>query len=414
MPVLEGKKALVGITGGIAAYKAVQVVRELRRLGARVQVVMTRAAQEFVSPLTFETLSGQPVLTDLFGKETGVGVRHVEIPAAADLFLVCPATANFLGKVAHGIADDLLTTMALVAGAPKTLICPAMNTAMWENPAVQENVQHLKKLGYRFIGPEFGELASGAEGEGMGRLAAVERIVSRAKIELLHTDTLAGSHFVISAGPTEEPLDPVRFLTNASSGKMGYALAEAALSMGATVTLITGPTVLLPPDGAEVIKVRTALDMHKAVLSAAKGAHCVIMAAAVADYRPAEISPQKLKKAGETLQLKLVKNPDILGELGARKENLCLVGFAVETENAVANAAEKMRGKNLDMVVVNNPMQEGAGFHTDTNIVTILTRDGDEIALPKMSKFEVALRIMDEVAVLMGRKPPRFRQTIEV
>lgn len=414
MPVLEGKKVLLGVTGGIAAYKAAYVVRELRRLGAEIEVVMTHAAQEFVGPLTFETLSGRPVLTDLFEKGKMVGVRHVDVAVSADLVLVCPATANILGKVARGIGDDLLSTMIMVAGPHKTLFCPAMNSSMWANPAVQENVSRLKEMGFHFVGPDYGELASEVEGVGIGRLADPQRIVSRAKIALLHSDVLAGTHLVISAGPTEEPIDPVRFITNASSGKMGYALAEAALTMNASVVLVSGPTNLTPPDGVEFVRVRTALEMHDAVVQAAKGAHGVIMAAAVADYRPAEVSPQKIKKNGDKLRLELVKNPDILAELGEKKENLCLVGFAVETENAIANAAEKMRRKNLDMIVVNDPTQEGAGFYTDTNIVTILTRDGQEIALPRMSKFEVALHIMDEVAVLLGRKPPRFRQAIEV
>ncbi len=412
MSVLREKKLLLGITGGIAVYKACEVVRNLTDLGVEVQVAMTEAAQKFVTPLTFETLTGKPVLTNLFSTSEMVSTRHIEVPRTADRVLICPATANFLGKSANGLADDLLSVMVMVAGAKKTIYCPAMNSDMWANPAVQQNVARLKQQGALFIDPEFGQLACGTTG--IGRLAAVERITARTKIELLRNQDFANKHILITAGPTEEALDPVRFITNASSGKMGFTLAEAALSQGARVTLVSGPTALVPPEEATVIKVRSASEMETAVLDCFTTTDVVIMAAAVSDYRPVDYSSTKIKKGGEHITVELQKNPDILARLGKQKKHQLLVGFAVETENIIANASQKLRDKNLDLIVANNPLVAGAGFQSDTNEVTLINRAGEEKQLALMSKFEVSLNILMEIAILLGIKPSPFKTTIHV
>ena len=412
MSVLQGKKLLLGITGGIAVYKVCEVVRNLSQLGAEIQVAMTQSAQKFVTSLTFETLSGQPVMTNLFPENEMVTTRHIEVPRNAHRVLVCPATANFLGKAANGIADDLLSVMVMVAGAKKTVYCPAMNSDMWANPAVQNNIAILKKQGASFIDPEYGQLACGTEG--IGRLSAIERIISRMKIELLRTNDFAGKHILVTTGPTEEAIDPVRFITNASSGKMGFALAEAALSRGAKVTLVTGPTKLIPPDDAILVKVRSAAEMGKAVLDVFPVTDVVIMAAAVSDYRPMAYSAAKIKKGSDRITLELQKTNDILAKLGKQKKNQLLVGFAVETENIIANASHKLREKNLDLIVANNPLVEGAGFQTDTNVVIFINREGEEKHLSLMSKFEVSLNILEEIAILLGIKPSPFKTTIHV
>ena len=409
---LQEKKLLFGVTGGIAAYKSCEVVRILKKLDVNVQVAMTKAAQKFVSPLTFETLSNQPVLTEMFQENGMVATRHIDVPRETDSFLICPATANFIGKVANGIADDLLSTMVMVARLKKTIICPAMNSDMWANPIVQRNINILKELGVAFVEPEHGSLACNTEG--VGRLANIDRIISKVKIELLRTDEFAGKCFLISAGPTEEVLDPVRYITNASSGKMGFALAEAALSRGAEVTLVNGPTQLVAPDDASVCFVRSAEEMKSAILSAYSKSDVVIMSAAVSDYKPASVSSSKIKKSADNISLKLKKNPDILAELGENKGDRLLIGFAVETDNIMTNAAEKLRKKNLDLIVVNDPNVEGAGFNTDTNVVTLINREGIEKSLSLMPKFEVAQAILDEIAILKGLRPKPFEDTIQV
>jgi len=414
MQPFDGKRVLLGVTGGIAAYKACQLLRDIRRLGADVRVVMTAAARQFVTPLTFEALSAHPVHSEMFSGESGGALRHVELAAESDLLVICPATADFLGKVAGGLADDLLSALVMVAGPEKTLFCPAMNARMWENPVVQRNVARLRELGYAFVDPEEGQLASDVEGWGVGRLADLGRILFHVKKGLVEEKTFAGKRIIVSAGPTQEPLDPVRYITNASSGKMGFALAEAGMLLGADVILVTGPVDLTPPDGATVERVRTAREMLQAIQKWYDRSDAVIMAAAVADFYPETYQKEKIKKGPDSLTLRLKKNPDILRELAKKKGNRVLVGFAVETENEIANASQKMTEKDLDMIVVNNPRIEGAGFFTDTNVVTILTRDGQEIALPRMSKFEVAWHIYDHLAVQMGLKPAPFRDVIEV
>ncbi len=402
MRLFEGKKVLFGVTGGIAAYKACELVRELKKQGADVQVAMTRAAQKFVSPLTFETLSDREVLTEMFPAGKQVGTRHIDIPRDVDRVFICPATANIIAKVANGIADDLLSTMVTVSGAEKTVFCPAMNTDMYTNPIFQANLSRLEKLGYRFVPPDSGELA--CHTEGMGRLAAKERIVDAFKKELLGTQELAGHKILVSAGPTEEPIDPVRFITNASSGKMGYAVAEAFALRGADVTLVSGPTQLRPFSGVTSVFVRTAREMREAILKIFSSVQGVVMSAAVADYRPKTVAAQKIKKNGDTLLLELEKNPDILKELGQKKQDQILIGFAVETTREMEYGRKKLREKNLDLIVVNNPTKEGAAFGSDTNIVSFVFNEREPEHLPKMTKFEVARRIVQEYKKIFDRK----------
>ncbi len=412
MSVLTNKKLIIGVTGGIASYKVCDVIRSLKDLGADVQVIMTRNANKFVTPLTFESLSNNPVLTEMFAEDESVATRHIDIARDCDALLICPATANIIGKITNGIADDLLSTIIMVAGEKKTILAPAMNTDMWNNPIVQKNVSKIKDLGYGFIEPEFGLLA--CRTEGIGKLAAVERIVSKIKIKLLQTEEFRNKHFLITAGPTQEAIDPVRFLTNNSSGKMGFSLAEAALSRGAKVTLVSGPTSLNPPEDVDFKTVQTAEEMKKIVDEVYSSSDVLIMSAAVSDYRSAAISSTKIKKNSKSLNIDLEKTTDILAELSTKKNNRIFVGFAIETDNIIANAHEKMLKKSLDIIVANNPLVEGAGFGTDTNVVTILSQSGDEICLPKMNKFEVALHILDEVAVLLELRPPKFRSAIQV
>ena len=402
MHIFEGKKVLFGVTGGIAAYKACELIRELKKQGADVQVAMTRSAQKFVSPLTFETLSDREVLTEMFPSGKPVRTRHIDIPREVDRVFICPATANFIAKVAHGIADDLLSTMVTVSGAAKTVFCPAMNTDMYTNPIFQENVARLKKLGYRFVPPDSGELA--CHTEGVGRLAEKERIVDVFKQELIGTQDLEGQSILVTAGPTREPVDPVRFLTNASSGKMGYALAEAFALSGATVTLISGPTALRPFSGVRLISVKTAQEMYAAAMDVFPAVQGVVMAAAVADYRPKKVFAEKIKKSGDNLELELEKTPDILKEMGRKKERHILIGFAVETTREMEYGRRKLNEKNLDMIVVNNPTQEGAAFGSDTNIVRFIFPDREPVPLPKMSKFEVAQQIVAEYRKILLTK----------
>jgi phosphopantothenoylcysteine decarboxylase / phosphopantothenate---cysteine ligase len=401
MMAKEGQQTVVlGVTGGIACYKAVELVRLLVRDGFAIQVIMTRGAMEFVTPLTFQTLSGKPVASETFNLTQESEIGHINLADSADLFVIAPATANVIGKMAGGIADDLLTTVLLATQAP-VLVAPAMNIHMYENPLVQENIRKLRRVGYHFIEPAEGYLACGYEGK--GRLPDPEKIFETIK-NLLKKKDLAGERFLITAGPSREPLDPVRYISNRSSGKMGYALARAALSRGAEVVLVSGPTALEPPSGARTIAVTSAAEMRRAVLGEFPRCTAVIMAAAVGDYRPAEIAPRKIKRAKGPLELRLEPNPDILKELGAQKNGKLVVGFAAETEELTTNATKKLRAKNLDMIVANDVTQEGSGFDGDTNIATIIDRSGASFSLPLMSKSELADRIYDHLVSLKHQR----------
>lgn len=399
--MLNGKRIVLGVTGGIAAYKAVELCRLFIKSGAEVHVIMTEAAKKFVTPLTFQTVSGQAVYDDLFSATHRYRVEHIGLAKEASLFVIAPATANCLGKIAAGIADDLLTTSVMAACSP-VLLVPAMNVKMFENAITQGNLDKLAALGYHFVHPTEGELVCGDTGR--GRMADVQDIYEAAAALLSASDRWQGKKFLITAGPTREALDPVRYLTNHSSGKMGYALARAAAEQGADVTLISGPVNLTHPPGVRVISVTTATEMYEAVLHAYPEVDVVIKAAAVADYRPASISEQKIKKNGDEMTVSLVKNPDILAELGKRKETQILVGFAAETTDVIVNASEKLSRKNLDMIVANDLTEPGAGFTYDTNIVRLIFKDGQDKQLPLMSKHNVAQRIIDEIWLLQSGK----------
>ena len=391
---------VLGVTGGIACYKAVELVRLLVKDGFVVQVIMTRGAMEFVTPLTFQTLSGMPVATETFNLTQESEIGHINLADSADLFVIAPASANVIGKIAAGIADDLLTTVLMATKAP-VLIAPAMNIHMYENPILQENVRKLRRLGYHFIEPAEGYLACGYEGK--GRLPEPEKILEEIR-RLLKKKDLVGEKLLITAGPNREPLDPVRYLSNRSSGKMGYALARAAIRRGAEVALISGPTELEPPAGARLTSVTTAAEMRHAVLEEFSGCTAVIMAAAVSDYRPVDFARKKIKRGKGPIELRLEPNPDILQEISARKNGKMLVGFAAETGELVANAAKKLKDKNLDMIVANNVSEAGAGFDVDTNVATILDRDGTVRSLPLMSKDELAEQILDHLLVLKNQR----------
>ena len=392
------KKILVAVTGGIAAYKTCEIVRELKRKHAEVQVVMTKAALEFIAPLTFATLSGNPVLSKLFKDDYATTTIHIEAARWANTLLICPATANTIGKVASGIADNLLTTLVMATTAP-VIFCPAMNKEMYANLIYQQNVEKLRLAGYHFVQPEVGDLACGEFG--WGRLARTDQIIDLLKKVLLGTDELTGSNVLVTAGRTEEPLDPVRFITNYSSGKMGFALAEAAALRGAEVTLVSGPNSLKPYHGIKYSQVQTSDQMAEAVNNELSGQDVVIMAAAVADFKPAEYSRHKLKKRGKTPTIRLVGTRDILREIGKHKGNKILVGFAVETENELESAKNKLREKNLDLIALNNPLEKGAEFGGDTNAVTLIDKQGNIDKLPVMSKRDVANRIIDRVIKLI-------------
>ncbi|MFQ5706262.1 MAG: bifunctional phosphopantothenoylcysteine decarboxylase/phosphopantothenate--cysteine ligase CoaBC [bacterium] len=400
--MFSAKKITVGVTGSIAAYKACELVRELRRQRAEVRIVMTEAATKFVAPLTFATLSENPVLHSLFDSGTSEGILHIDLARWSDTIVVCPATANVIGKVAAGLADDPLSTSILAARVP-VVFCPAMNTAMWENAVVQENVARLKARGHAFVDPEKGPLATRSEGEGWGRLATLENIVQQLKYILLGTQELAGKKVVVTAGPTREPLDPVRFLSNRSTGKMGFALAAAARLRGAEAVLVSGPTHLTAPQGIDFVAVNTAEEMYQAVERVYARADILIMSAAVSDYRPTRHASHKLKKEDQEMVLNLKKTKDILKSLARKKGPRLHVGFAVETVNELANAQKKLYAKDLDMIVLNNPLEDGAGFGWDTNKVTILYANGDQERLPKMSKSAVAQKILDGVCNLLHK-----------
>jgi len=395
---LEGKEIILGVTGSIAAYKAVEILRELTRRGAAVTVVMTESAQRFVTPLTFETLSRRPVLTDLFTLEVDKQIGHVASAGRADLVLVAPATANTIAKCAHGLADDFLSNIYLSSTCP-VLLAPAMDLEMYAHPAVQENLSRLKGRGVSVVEPEYGELASGLIGR--GRLAELSAILQAVE-DLLHRQgDLRGETVLVTAGPTQEPLDPVRYISNRSSGRMGFAIAQAARDRGAHVMLVSGPTALPTPPGVTRTDVTTAEEMYHAVLDRLDETTILIMAAAVADYRPSSQAAQKIKKR-EAMTVELVRNPDILAEAGRRKRSQILVGFAAETEELIQNAREKLAKKNLDLIVANDIR---VGFGGETNRVTILDRQGSVEELPELTKREAAHRILDRVVALRKGHP---------
>jgi len=398
--ILQGKNIVVGVSGGIAAYKTPELVRILRQQEAQVQVVMTRNSQEFITPLTLQTVSNNQVITEMFVPLTTAEVTHVSLADKADLVVIAPATANVIAKIALGLADDLLSTTVLATRAP-ILLAPAMNVNMFTNPVTQENLQALRKRGVFTVGPEKGELACGWEGE--GRMAEVNKIFNFIKSILVPKD-LKKEKILVTAGPTQEPIDPVRVITNRSSGKMGYALAQAAQIRGGDVTLITGSTCLPPPPGVRLIPVQTASQMFEESIKRYKSMDIVIMAAAVSDFRPAQPFLKKIKKSKESLTISLIKTPDILEEMGREKGSSFLVGFAAETENLLTNARKKLKRKNIDLMVANDVTKPGAGFEGDTNIVTLVTSKKKSERLPKLSKDQVAHRILDKIVELKATR----------
>jgi phosphopantothenoylcysteine decarboxylase / phosphopantothenate---cysteine ligase len=398
-------KVALGVSGGIAAYKAAEIVRLLQDRGIRVQVIMTRAAQEFVKPLTFAALSGEKVITDMFsgGDEQpniDSAVEHIAVAQSIDALVVAPATADVLGKFAQGLATDFLTTLYLATTAP-VVVAPAMNVNMWNHEATQANIATLKRRGVRVVEPDSGYLACGMTGP--GRLAANESIVAAVMEALGASQELAGETVLITAGPTRERIDPVRYLTNRSSGRMGYALAEAALRRGARVLLVSGPTSINPPGGAEVIRVETAEEMWKAVINLLPSSTIVIKTAAVSDYKAKSEAAQKIKRTGP-LTLELEATVDILGEIVRQKESQLVIGFAAETQNALENARTKLAKKSLDAIVVNDVSREGIGFDSERNAVTIITHD-EVVEVPETTKWEVAQRVLDHVIKLRKRRP---------
>jgi phosphopantothenoylcysteine decarboxylase/phosphopantothenate--cysteine ligase len=400
---LHNKRIILGVTGGIAAYKAAIVCSRLVQAGAVVDVVLTEAAQKFITPLTFQALTHRPLYTDIFTIPAGENIPHITLADAADLLLITPATANTIAKIANGLADNLLTAIALATPAP-LLLAPAMETDMWQHPATQVNVEKLQSWGITLVGPAEGRLASGAMGQ--GRMVEPDEIMGMAQVVLARSGDLVGRRVVVTAGGTREAIDPVRFISNHSSGKMGYAIAEVARNRGAQVTLIS--TVLLPrPVGIEVIQVNSALQMQEAVLTASQTTDILVMAAAVADFRPHTVAAQKIKKKGETegLTIELTRNPDILAEIANQKAAgygpRVTVGFAAETENLLQNAQGKLARKKLDLIVANDVTATDAGFAVDTNRVTLLAADGSVTALPLMSKVEVAEMIFEQILPLL-------------
>jgi phosphopantothenoylcysteine decarboxylase/phosphopantothenate--cysteine ligase len=399
-------KIALGVSGGIAAYKAAEIVRLLQDRGVRVQVVMTRAAQEFIRPLTFAALSGEKVITEMFGAgadehpNIDSAVEHIAVAQSIDALLVAPATADVLAKFAQGIASDFLSTLYLATTAP-VVVAPAMNVNMWDHPATQANREILKKRGVRIVEPGTGYLACGMTG--LGRLADNEAIVAATLEALGASQELAGETILITAGPTREKIDPVRYLTNRSSGKMGYALAEAAVRRGAHVLLVSGPTALTPPGSAEVTSVESADEMRQAVLKLLPQATIVIKTAAVSDYRPKSAASQKIKRSGP-MTLELEPTVDILGEIKRYKQSQLIIGFAAETQNALENARKKLTSKSLDAIVVNDVSREGVGFDSDRNAVTIIT-EHEVVEVPETTKWEVAQRVLDQVVRLRNPKP---------
>ena len=404
------KKVALGVSGGIAAYKAAEVLRGLQRAGCTVRVGMTRRACEFIQPLTFRALSGSHVIVDDYAPDNPDPIAHITFSQTVDLFLIAPATANLIGKLANGIADDFLTSTYLAATAP-VLIAPAMNTSMWHHPATQRNLEQLRSDGVHIIEPDDGEMACGTIGP--GRLSEPERIVAAA-LQILQSSEfesardLAGEHLLITVGATREAIDPVRFLSNNSSGRMGFAIAEAAKKRGASVTVVAGATTAPPPNNAALIRVNSAAEMHAAVMNELSEASVFIGAAAVADFRPVERSSRKIKKAQSSLSLELERTPDILHDVAdAKQAGLLVIGFAAETEDILANAREKLTTKNLDAIVANDVTQNAVGFDTVTNEVTIISHDRKApIHVPLMAKTNVANIILDEVVRLRARVKP--------
>ncbi len=399
--ILAGKDIVLGVTGGIAAYKAVEVASRLRKLGAQVYVIMTKHACEFVTPLTFETISNHPVVTDTFARPETWEVEHIALAKRAALFCIAPATANILAKMAHGIADDMLSTTVLATRAP-ILVAPAMNTNMWEADVTRENMQVLEKRGVLTVGPDDGFLAEGTSG--VGRMSDPQEIVDAIVRMLSQKQDMVGLKVLVTAGPTRERIDPVRYITNDSSGKMGYAIAQRAAARGAEVTLVSGPVAISEPAGVKMVPVVSTEDLYDTVV-----AHCVvqdviIQAAAPADYRPLHASSQKIKKqSGEGLTLSLIETPDVAQAVGKVKRlGQILVGFAAETENLFENANRKLDKKNLDMIVANDVTKPGAGFHVDTNIAALITKDGIT-QRPLQSKIALADDILDAVLTLRGK-----------
>ncbi|MBR2219752.1 MAG: bifunctional phosphopantothenoylcysteine decarboxylase/phosphopantothenate--cysteine ligase CoaBC [Phascolarctobacterium sp.] len=401
--MLNGKKIALGVTGGIAVYKAVDLVSRLRKQGAEVRVIMTEHAQQFVTPLTFKEISGNKVAVSMWDSNQEFNVEHISLANWADAFVVTPATANILAKMANGIADDLLSTTLLAAQAP-IIVCPAMNTGMYQNPITQENIAKLEAHGVTVMPPAVGYLACGVSGP--GRLPEPQQIVEFIDDFFAKKDgDMVGLKVLVTAAGTREPIDPVRFVGNRSSGKMGYAIAQAAAQRGAEVLLVTGPSALAIPANVKGVKVETTNEMLEAVMEAYEKMDVVIKAAAVADYRPRDVADQKIKKkTDDALTVVMDKNPDILKELGARKAHQVLVGFAAETQNLLDNAREKIVKKNLDMIVANDVTAAGAGFNTDTNIVKFLYPSGEVRSLEQMAKTEVANLLLDAVMELKAKK----------
>ncbi|MCI6668150.1 MAG: bifunctional phosphopantothenoylcysteine decarboxylase/phosphopantothenate--cysteine ligase CoaBC [Romboutsia timonensis] len=398
--MLKDKTVVIGVSGGIAVYKTLDVVSRLRKLGVNVNVIMTKSATEFVTPLSFQSLSQNYVVCDMFEDPKTWDVEHISLAKRADVFLIAPATANVIGKIANGIADDMLTTTVMATKA-KVLIAPAMNTNMYENPILQRNINTLKELGYNFVEPESGRLACGDTGK--GKLASPETIVDEV-VKLLSKDQdLKGKSIIVTAGPTVESIDPMRYITNRSTGKMGYSIAKEAIERGADVTLITGPTNLTPPQNLKkLIKIESANDMYEAVLENLDENDVVIKSAAVADYKPKNYSNKKIKKSDDDLVIELDRNKDIAQEIGKIKNNKILVGFAAETNDLIENASLKIKKKNLDFIVANDLTKEGAGFGVDTNIVKIIDKEGNITEYPKMKKEEVANIILDKIKELLS------------
>ena len=393
----DKKCVVVGVSGGVAVYKALDVISRLRKKDVEVHVIMTKSATEFVTPLSFQSLSQNMVITDMFAEPKAWEIQHISLAKKADLMLIVPATANIIGKVANGIADDMLSTTIMATKAP-VVFCPAMNTNMYENPIVQRNISLLKELGYEFIEPASGRLACGDEGK--GKLQDTEIIAEETLRRLHSTKDLLGKKVVVTAGPTIVPIDPVRILTNRSSGKMGYSIAEEARDRGAEVVLISGPTSLRKPNGIKVIDVKTNEDMFNAIKNEFKDADIVIKSAAVADYKAKNYSNEKIKKTGDDLNLIFERDRDILKTLGDMKKNQILVGFAAESSNLKENAKGKLERKNLDYIVANDISKPETGFASDENKVTIISKSGEEVSLEKMSKREVAKNIFD---IIKGR-----------
>ncbi len=396
--MLRNKVIVLGVSGSIAAYKAAEIASQLTQAGAKVNVILTEEAVQFISPVTFRAITGRPVVTEMFDLDSEFSIEHVSLAKAADVVVISPATANIIAKLAAGIADDMLCCTVLATKAP-VIIAPAMETNMYNNPVTQDNLSKLKVRKFLIIGPATGWLASGKEG--LGRLADVNDIIRSIRQVVERSGNLAGKHIVVTAGGTQEPVDPVRYVSNRSSGKMGYALAEAARDRGAKVTLITAPVSLLEPEGVEVVKINTAQEMLQSVEKATRQADALVMAAAVADYRPAKVAKDKIKKGESGLTLRLECTPDILGSI---KGNLIKVGFAAESGNLVENARQKRKQKGLDFIVANDVTTKDSGFGTDTNRVTIIDRQGKVDSLPLMPKREVADKVLDKVAKLL-RKP---------